>query len=71
MKSLKFKTNIKCQGCINTVKADMDQLAGASHWSVDLNNPDRILTVENPDVIPQEVVSALAKTSYQATLVEG
>ena len=69
MKTLKFKTNIKCQGCVETVRRDMDGLVGAGHWSVDLLDPERILTVETETAAPEQVVYALAKTSYTATPV--
>jgi hypothetical protein len=44
----------------------MNQLVGADHWSVDLQHPDRILTVEGVEVTPQQVVEALAVTGYKA-----
>jgi copper chaperone CopZ len=69
MKSLQFKTTIKCQGCVSTVQPKMDELVGADHWKVDLLSPERILTVEGENITPQQVVDALAVTGYKAETI--
>ena len=37
MKSYKFKTNINCGGCINSVTPFLNELKDAE-WNVDTNN---------------------------------
>lgn len=46
MEKLKFKTNIKCGGCIATVQPYLDELTGIQSWDVDIQDTDKILTVE-------------------------
>ncbi len=45
MENLQFKTNIKCGGCIEKVKPELDQAVGAGRWKVDITSPEKILTV--------------------------
>lgn len=68
MKELKFKTNIKCMGCVNTVKPHLEKVEGLAEWSVDLQSPDRIMTanVESAD-IEEAIKTALQEAGYNAT----
>ena len=45
METLKFKTNIKCGGCVAKVTPGLNETAGINQWEVDINNPEKILTV--------------------------
>ncbi|SEA43247.1 heavy-metal-associated domain-containing protein [Pedobacter hartonius] len=70
MKTLKFKTNIKCDGCITTVTPHLDALPGLEQWTVDTNVPDKILTVTgSTEALTQEVIDTLKKAGYQAELI--
>lgn len=42
----KFKTNIDCENCVSKVKPFLDKVEGMDNWSVDIDNPAKILTVE-------------------------
>jgi copper chaperone len=67
METLKFKTNIKCGGCIATVTPALDTLEGVAKWEVDTANPDKILTVESDNGLnANEVISALKIKGYNA-----
>jgi len=68
METLKFKTNIKCGGCIATVTPFLNDLPEISKWEVDTDNPDKILTVEGNDQLDADtVVDTLKKAGYVAT----
>lgn len=41
---MKFKTNAKCQGCVNAILKALEPVAPADRWSFDLDSPDRTLT---------------------------
>ncbi|AKP50709.1 heavy-metal-associated domain-containing protein [Cyclobacterium amurskyense] len=62
-KQIKLKTNVKCGACVTAISPAMNGLA-ASHWEVDLQSPDRILTVEG-DVNETEIKAALEKSGYK------
>jgi copper chaperone len=66
METLKFKTNIKCSGCIATVTPFLNDTVGEDNWKVDLQNPDRTLTVENANISVAEVKTAIEKAGYKA-----
>jgi copper chaperone len=67
METLKFKTNIKCGGCIAAVTPALDTLEGIAKWEVDTANPDKILTVQSGGrLTASEVISALKAKGYNA-----
>jgi copper chaperone len=55
MEKMKFQTNIKCGGCVAQVSPLLNNKKGVEKWEVDLNSPDRILTV-NSDTVTEEVL---------------
>ena len=65
MQTLKFKTTIKCNGCINAVTPFLEKSNNISKWSVDLENPDRIMTVET-EGDTEEVKALLNEAGYKA-----
>lgn len=68
MEILKFKTNIKCGGCVATVTPFLNQISEISRWEVDIDNPEKILTIEaNEQLNAETVVAALEKAGYTAT----
>jgi copper chaperone len=67
METLKFKTNIKCDGCISAVTPYLNELVDVVSWSADLNSPDRILTVNGQEGMrSEEIIVELQKAGYQA-----
>ncbi len=69
MNTFKFKTTIKCGGCIATVTPFLNKIEGISNWSVDTNSPDKILTVETENVSAEEITNTLKSAGYQANLI--
>lgn len=69
MKTLKFKTNVNCGGCIATITPHMNQVKGIEKWSVDTANPQKILTVEAADLQPEVIVETLKNAGYKAEKV--
>ena len=65
MKTTKFKSTIKCEGCVAKVKSSLNETVGEGNWSVDLKDPSRILTVEG-EVDEQKMKEALEKVGYKA-----
>lgn len=70
MNTLKFKTSIKCGGCIATVTPFLNNVSGIAKWSVDTVSPEKILTVETENVSPEEIVSVLKNVGYQAEIIQ-
>lgn len=65
METIKFKTTIKCSGCVAKVTPFLDEALGEDNWEVDYNNPSKILTVvgENDK---SKVIQAVEKAGYKA-----
>jgi len=67
METLKFKTNIKCGGCIAAVTPTLNAVEGIAKWEVNTANPDKVLTVESEEgLTPNDVISALKNKGYHA-----
>lgn len=64
--TLKFKTNINCGNCKAKVTPLLDQKEGITDWTVDLDNPDKVLSVEAQGVSEQEVIETIAKAGFKA-----
>lgn len=69
MAELRFKTNINCGNCINSVKPFLDEIVGEGNWSVDTNNPDKILTVTTDEEIA-EVVEAVTDAGFKIQKID-
>lgn len=64
MKTLKFKTNINCNGCVAGVTPFLNKIEGIS-WNVDTENEDKILTVETENVTQEEIIKAVKKAGFE------
>lgn len=67
MATLKFKTNIKCGGCIAAVTPHLNNLSAIEKWEVDTQSADKILTIEGKEKIDaQQVIDVLKTAGYNA-----
>ena len=66
MKTLKFKTNIKCGGCIAAVTPFLNKVQEIKNWEVDTVNPDKILTVQSENLDAGDVISVITAAGYTA-----
>jgi len=65
MHTIKFKTNIKCGGCVATVTPFLNEIS--SKWSVDTENPDKVLRIDTDEPVnPKQVISVLDTAGYKA-----
>jgi copper chaperone len=69
MNTLKFKTNVKCGGCIATVTPHLNQVRGIINWNVDTTDPMKIMTIETEGISAQEITSVMKIAGYQAELI--
>lgn len=65
-KSLQFKTNINCGGCVSAVKPHLDNEEGVCEWEVDTTNKDKILTVKTDDLTEEQVIAIVNKAGFKA-----
>jgi copper chaperone len=69
MNTLKFKTNVKCGGCIATVTPHLNLVKGIVSWNVDTTDPLKIMTVETEGISAEEIISVMKTAGYQAELI--
>ena len=68
MKTLTFKTNIKCSGCIARVTPVLDNTDGIDKWSVNILTPEKTLTVETDSLGADDIIKAVEKAGFKAEL---
>lgn len=66
MNTLKFKSNINCTGCLSKVTPFLDNEESIEKWKVDLENPNKLLTIEGSEVSEEKVISTLRKVGFEA-----
>ena len=67
MNTLKFKTNIKCSGCVATTTPYLDKAAGEKNWEVNTTDPNKVLTVSNPEEIDEKkIITAVEAAGFKA-----
>lgn len=64
METLKFKTSLKCGGCIKAITPGLNSMKTIEKWSVDLENPDKVLEVEASEDISELVIESVKKAGY-------
>lgn len=69
MKEYKFKTNIKCGGCVATVTPHLDSAKDIQKWEVDTANPDKILTVKTENMDEDEITGLVNKAGFKAEAI--
>lgn len=65
MDTIKFKTTIKCSGCVARVTPFLDAALGEDNWEVDVSDPSKVLTVMG-EKDEKSVVEAVQKAGYKA-----
>lgn len=67
MDILKFKTNIKCTGCLAKVTPGLNGAVGEENWELDLQSTDKVLTVTPEEgVDDQTIIKAILEAGYAA-----
>ncbi|MDD2244016.1 MAG: heavy metal-associated domain-containing protein [Dysgonamonadaceae bacterium] len=69
MRTIQFKTNINCSNCVAKVKPFLDKKEGIQKWEVDINNPDKILTVETDSLTAEDIEKTVKRTGFETTAI--
>ena len=68
MKTLKFTTNINCSNCIKTISPFLNEKEGIITWSVDTDNPEKILTVKGEDITASIVIDTVEDAGFDISI---
>ena len=63
--TVKFKTNINCGSCINSVTPFLNEVDNIDFWKVDTENPTKILEVQLDDENKATVIEAVIKAGFK------
>jgi len=66
MKKYQFKTNIMCAGCIEKVTPYLNANNEIKSWSVDIKNPNKILTIETDNLTGEMIREIVKQAGYNA-----
>jgi copper chaperone CopZ len=70
MNTQKFKTNIKCSGCLATATPFLNAVVGEDNWEVDLQTSQKTLTVvTESEVSENKIIEAVVQAGYTAEKV--
>ena len=65
-----FKSTINCHNCESKVAPFLDNDPGIISWEVDLDHPERFLTVETDSLDEDDITMLVRKAGYKLELVE-
>ncbi len=68
-KTLKFKTNINCSGCVAKVTPFLNEADGICNWNVDTENKDKVLSVHSEGITEEEVIHKVQKAGFKIELL--
>jgi len=64
MKTIQFKTNINCGGCVAKVTPFLNEAAGEGLWEVDISDARKILRVTGAS--EKAIIQAVKKAGFSA-----
>lgn len=70
MQTALFKTNLRCDSCVQKIGAYLDKEGWISQWKVDIESPDKILTVTAISIDSTRVQTLVSKAGYEATVYD-
>ena len=66
MKTYQFNTNINCGGCVAKVTPHLNENSAIQQWSVDTQNPKKVLTVQTESLSEEAIVNLVNKAGFKA-----
>jgi copper chaperone len=68
MEIIKFKTTIKCSGCVAKATPFLNDALGQGNWKVDTDDPSKQLTAIG-QVDAKKVIEAVEKAGFRAEML--
>jgi len=69
MKTIKFKTTIKCSGCLAKVTPFLNDEPTIEKWDVNIRTSEKTLTVESNNGDTEQVIKAVEKAGFKIELL--
>jgi copper chaperone len=71
METIQFRTNIGCADCLKVASILLDADSQILYWQVEMDHPERLLTVKGLMVNRDMVVYNLRFAGFRAERIEG
>lgn len=68
-KTIQFKTNINCGGCVAKVSPFLNEAEGICNWDVDTTNKEKILSVHSKGITEEEVIHKVQEAGFKIELL--
>lgn len=65
-----FKTNINTIECVQIVSPYLEDEMGITFWHIDIEVPNKTLTIETETLGPFEIISILRKAGFIANILK-
>lgn len=69
MNKIHFKTSINCGNCVRTITPILDAIEGIHSWSVDTEDPKKVLTVETNTVTAEEIITEVYDAGFDIAIL--
>jgi len=64
MEKMRFKTSLRCNGCVSAITMGIESIKEVQRWNVDLESEDRLLEVEAVEDVSEKVIEIIKKAGY-------
>lgn len=64
VETIRFRSTIKCSGCVAKVTPFLNEAVGENNWQVDTNDPSKVLTVVG-EANESKTISAVEKAGFK------
>jgi hypothetical protein len=61
----RYKTDLRCGACVESVRPLLDSAPEVARWSADVANPDKVLTVEGDGITAERVDALIRPAGYR------
>lgn len=69
MQTIQVKTNLHCGSCLKKLSPVLQASPQVQHWEVDMNSPDKTLTVKG-DITTSQVKALVKQAGFEASATE-
>jgi len=69
MEQIKLKTNLSCKHCVMKVEPVLKAEQGIVSYNIDLENPDKTLTIESNGADIDQLIKDFDKVGYIAEVI--
>lgn len=68
-KTITYKTNLKCAACVEALRPHLSSTKEVINWSIDIQNQDKLATIEMEEDGEAAVLNAFAKANFKAEAI--